>query len=176
MFSRDLVWLFLALLLITIAESNAIRDTPAPRYMSIFGIIFELCSAYGTVGLSLGFPGTATSLSGQFGTFSKLIIVAVMLAGRHRGLPVAIDPAVYLPALLASTSMADAGSSDVGGSSGGGTSDDSGTETSSAQEESDGEPSGSDSLDGRSSFAVQAHVAAASGAADRHGGATVSLS
>lgn len=99
MLSRDLFWLAIALFLITLAESSSIRDTQYPQYMSIFGVIFELCSAFGTVGLSLGFPGTVTSLSAQFGTFSKLVIIAVMIAGRHRGLPSAIDPAVYLPAL-----------------------------------------------------------------------------
>lgn len=167
MFSRDLIWLFLALLLITIAESNVLRDTPAPRYMSIFGIIFELCSAYGTVGLSLGFPGTVTSLSAQFGTFSKLVIVAVMLAGRHRGLPVAIDPAVYLPALLASTATADAGSPGADGTAGRGisSSDDSGTDTSSVHEESEEEPSGSGSPHASSRFAVSEQVAAAAAVA-----------
>jgi Cation transport protein len=37
------------------------------------------------------------SLSGAFRPLSKLIICFVMLRGRHRGLPVAIDRAVMLP-------------------------------------------------------------------------------
>jgi len=37
------------------------------------------------------------SLSGAFSPLSKLIVCAVMLRGRHRGLPVAIDRAVLLP-------------------------------------------------------------------------------
>ena len=37
------------------------------------------------------------SLSGEFHVLSKLIVCAVMLRGRHRGLPVAIDRAVILP-------------------------------------------------------------------------------
>ena len=37
------------------------------------------------------------SLSGAFSTTSKLILCAVMIRGRHRGLPVAIDRAVILP-------------------------------------------------------------------------------
>lgn len=40
------------------------------------------------------------SLSGAFSPLSKLIICAVMLRGRHRGLPVAIDRAVMLPSDL----------------------------------------------------------------------------
>lgn len=37
------------------------------------------------------------SLSGAFHRLSKLILCAVMLRGRHRGLPVALDRAVMLP-------------------------------------------------------------------------------
>jgi Trk-type K+ transport system membrane component len=38
-----------------------------------------------------------TSLCGQFTTFSKLVICAMMIRGRHRGLPNAIDRAIMLP-------------------------------------------------------------------------------
>jgi hypothetical protein len=38
-----------------------------------------------------------TSLSGQFTTFSKVIVCAMMIRGRHRGLPYAVDRAVILP-------------------------------------------------------------------------------
>jgi Cation transport protein len=37
------------------------------------------------------------SFSGAFRPLSKLIVCLVMLRGRHRGLPVAIDRAVVLP-------------------------------------------------------------------------------
>jgi hypothetical protein len=37
------------------------------------------------------------SLSGAFSKLSKLVLIAVMIRGRHRGLPVAIDRAVLLP-------------------------------------------------------------------------------
>lgn len=78
--------------------------------------VFELVSAYGTVGLSLGLPTVSLgpvcvlprlkvidmkanySFSGAFRPLSKLIVCVVMLRGRHRGLPVAIDRAVMLPA------------------------------------------------------------------------------
>ena len=75
------------------------RADPA-KALALWPIAFELASAYGTVGLTLGYPGSALSLSGLFSTFSKLIVMVVMLAGRHRGLPAAIDPAVHLPSLL----------------------------------------------------------------------------
>ena len=51
----------------------------------------------GNVGLSLGHPSASTSLSGKFTTFSKLIICIVMIRGRHRTLPYAIDRAIMLP-------------------------------------------------------------------------------
>jgi hypothetical protein len=83
--------------------------------------MFELISGYGTVGLSLGVANVRCrhsqlsalptrcpsdthpslqdnySLSGGFKTLSKLVVIAVMIRGRHRGLPVAIDRAVMLP-------------------------------------------------------------------------------
>jgi Trk-type K+ transport system membrane component len=52
---------------------------------------------YGTVGISVGLPDQAYSFCGAWHTLSKLILCAVMLRGRHRGLPVAIDKAVLLP-------------------------------------------------------------------------------
>lgn len=49
------------------------------------------------VGLSLGYPTVNTSLSGQFNTFSKVVICFMMIRGRHRGLPYALDRAIMLP-------------------------------------------------------------------------------
>ena len=37
------------------------------------------------------------SFSGALSPLSKLIVCAVMIRGRHRGLPVAIDRAILLP-------------------------------------------------------------------------------
>lgn len=51
----------------------------------------------GNVGLSLGHPAVMTSLCGQFTTFSKLVICAMMIRGRHRALPYSIDRAIMLP-------------------------------------------------------------------------------
>lgn len=45
----------------------------------------------------MGYPEGMTSLSGVFSTFSKLIICAMMIRGRHRGLPYALDRAILLP-------------------------------------------------------------------------------
>lgn len=51
----------------------------------------------GNVGLSLGYPGINSSLSTEFSTFGKLVICAMMIRGRHRGLPYTLDRAIMLP-------------------------------------------------------------------------------
>lgn len=93
--SHDIWWIALAVLFISIAESPHYNDNPVA--FSTFNIIFEVVSAYGCVGVSVGFPGKNSSFCGAWHTISKLILAAVTLRGRHRGLPVAIDRAVMLP-------------------------------------------------------------------------------
>ncbi|KAI0354804.1 TrkH-domain-containing protein [Trametes cingulata] len=95
--SFDMWWLAVSLFLLCIIERANLTDPSKLSYFNIFALIFELVSAYGTVGLSLGVPGFNCSLSGDMHTLSKLIICAVMLRGRHRGLPVALDRAVLMP-------------------------------------------------------------------------------
>jgi Trk-type K+ transport system membrane component len=91
----DLWWLVVAILLISCIEvANFERD---PVTYSVFNIAFEVVSAYGCVGISPGLPNESYSFSGGFHICSKLILCAVMLRGRHRGLPVALDRAVRLP-------------------------------------------------------------------------------
>lgn len=51
----------------------------------------------GNVGLSLGYPGLNASLSTRFTTFGQLVICAMMIRGRHRGLPYTLDRAIMLP-------------------------------------------------------------------------------
>ncbi|RXK41787.1 hypothetical protein M231_01022 [Tremella mesenterica] len=93
----DIWWLGFALWVVCIIERGNLDKTENARWFNIFAVIFELVSAYGTVGLSLGVPYDNYSLCGSFRTLSKLVVIAVMLRGRHRGLPVAIDRAVMLP-------------------------------------------------------------------------------
>lgn len=93
--SFDLWYIFLGFFIICIAEGGKIQNNPSN--FTMFGILFEIVSAYGTVGLSLGFPNTNTSLSAQFTVLSKLVIIAMQIRGRHRGLPYALDKAIMLP-------------------------------------------------------------------------------
>ncbi|KAK4542812.1 hypothetical protein LTR36_006188 [Oleoguttula mirabilis] len=93
--AHDAWWIALALFLIMIVESAHFARDPATY--SVFNFLFEIVSAYGCVGISVGLPGVDYSFCGGWHTLSKLVLCAVMLRGRHRGLPVAIDQAVMLP-------------------------------------------------------------------------------
>ena len=93
--AHDIWWIVLAILFITITETSQFERDPVTY--SVFNIIFEVVSGYGCVGISVGLPNAAYSFCGGWHTFSKLVLCAVMLRGRHRGLPVAIDKAVLLP-------------------------------------------------------------------------------
>ncbi|KAF3210380.1 hypothetical protein TWF106_010676 [Orbilia oligospora] len=94
--SFDLWYIFLGIFCICIAEAPKIMDEKDPAF-AVFPIFFEVVSAYGNVGLSLGHPAVLTSLCGKFTPFSKLVICAMMIRGRHRGLPYALDRAILLP-------------------------------------------------------------------------------
>ena len=93
--ASDAWWLFFALFFICIVERTALA-MPAPGF-STFNVVFDVVSAFGTVGLSTGVPYDNYSFCGAWHTLSKVILMAVMIQGRHRGLPMAIDRAVLLP-------------------------------------------------------------------------------
>jgi hypothetical protein len=92
--SFDLWYIFLGFFVIAIAEGSKLQNDPN---FTMFAVLFEIVSAYGTVGLSLGYTGTNASLSAQFSVISKLVIIAMQIRGRHRGLPYALDRAIMLP-------------------------------------------------------------------------------
>lgn len=91
-----------------------------------------MVSAYGTVGLSLGIPTVCVpcilchlvlkdrppqanySFSGALYTGSKLLLCAVMLRGRHRGLPMSLDRATMLPHEFDKEDNSPAGGADMG--------------------------------------------------------------
>ncbi|KAI2787901.1 Low-affinity potassium transport protein [Penicillium oxalicum] len=91
----DLWWIALAVIIVCIVEAG--QFTKDPVTFSALNIIFETVSAYGCVGISTGLPDQLYSFSGGWHTLSKLVLCAVMIRGRHRGLPVAIDKAIMLP-------------------------------------------------------------------------------
>ncbi|KAF5317199.1 hypothetical protein D9611_004011 [Ephemerocybe angulata] len=93
----DMWWIAISLFVLCIAEGHNLTNPEKFGWFTIFNLLFELVSAYGTVGLSLGLPTNNYSFAGALRTISKLVICAVMIRGRHRGLPVAIDRAVMFP-------------------------------------------------------------------------------
>ncbi|KAK3375307.1 cation transport protein-domain-containing protein [Podospora didyma] len=96
--SFDLWYIFVGLFILAIAEGSKIQG---PRVeddkFSMFAVLFEIVSAYGTVGMSLGYPDGDESLCSQFSVVGKLVIIAMMIRGRHRGLPYGLDRAILLP-------------------------------------------------------------------------------
>ena len=92
----DLWYIFLGLFVIAIAEGPRLQN-PNDSAFTLFACLFEIVSAYGTVGLSLGYTNINASFSTEFTVVSKLVIIAMMVRGRHRGLPYALDRAILLP-------------------------------------------------------------------------------
>ncbi|KAK0114268.1 hypothetical protein ONS95_013765 [Cadophora gregata] len=95
--AHDIWLLVLAVLLITCIEASSFENDPVT--FSVFNIIFEVVSGYGCVGISTGMKGQDYSFSGAWKPSSKVLLCVVMVRGRHRGLPVALDRAVRLPGL-----------------------------------------------------------------------------
>ncbi|KAI4869449.1 potassium transport protein TRK1/TRK2 [Hypoxylon rubiginosum] len=91
--SFDLWYIFIGYFILTISEGPRLVSGD----FSMFAVLFEVVSAYGTVGLSLGYTGIDASLSSQFTVIGKLVVIAMMIRGRHRGLPYGLDRAVLLP-------------------------------------------------------------------------------
>ncbi|KXN90409.1 Low-affinity potassium transport protein [Leucoagaricus sp. SymC.cos] len=94
--SIDIWWLVWGVFFVAVVERNNLMDEDK-KWFDLFRVIFELVSAFGGIGLSLGFPDDNYSFAGAMRPLSKLIIIVIMVRGRHRGLPVAVDRAVVLP-------------------------------------------------------------------------------
>lgn len=103
--SFDLWYIVIGFFIITISEGEKLMA----NNFSVFAVLFEVVSAYGTVGMSLGHPSVNASLCSQFSVVGKLVIIAMVIRGRHRGLPYGLDRAILLPSeSLNATEAADA--------------------------------------------------------------------
>ncbi|KAK4123600.1 potassium transport protein TRK1/TRK2 [Parathielavia appendiculata] len=103
--SFDLWYIVIGFFIITIVEGPKL----AANDFTMFAVLFEVVSAYGTVGMSLGYPTVNASLCSQFSVVGKLVLIAMMIRGRHRGLPYGLDRAILLPSeALNATEAADA--------------------------------------------------------------------
>ncbi|KAK8004656.1 MFS general substrate transporter [Apiospora arundinis] len=93
--SHDMWSIAAALFLVTLIEtSHSIAD---PRTFSVFNFLFEIVSGYTNIGISVGLPDQSYSFSGGWYAGSKVVMILMMIRGRHRGLPVALDHSVKLP-------------------------------------------------------------------------------
>ena len=95
--NRHTTWIVVIYIVISTAEEHILTGADnfppmtTPR-TTLFNILFEMMSAYGTNGLSMGFPGVNHSLSGMFKPISKLCIMFLMIMGRHRSMQGKSDP------------------------------------------------------------------------------------
>jgi len=93
---RHATWLTLAAVTLAAAEAPLLampaQDGSGRSPTSLFALIFEVLSAYGTNGMSLGWPGANFNLCGMFHPISKLVLIALMFLGRHRSMPRRVDP------------------------------------------------------------------------------------
>lgn len=90
----DVFWLFFIMVIILIIEDNSIQNDGIN--FQIFNFVFEIASGYGTVGLSIGYPGSSLCFSTFWSDGSKILLIFVLVIGRHRGLPSALDTAVQI--------------------------------------------------------------------------------
>lgn len=80
LFFFSTIFVFLIVFLICSIE-NAYMFTPDNAF-NFMKVVFETFSAFGTVGLSMGFPGGVTSFSAILSPISKILIIITMLFGR----------------------------------------------------------------------------------------------
>jgi hypothetical protein len=77
-------WLFIFIFLISAFEAPLM--IPSNPTITVFRVIFEVISAFGGCGLSMGFSTTSPSLAAVLSVPSKVVLILVMCMGRHRGL------------------------------------------------------------------------------------------
>ncbi|KAJ7166639.1 potassium transporter [Mycena filopes] len=94
--SIDIWWLVWGVFLVAVIERHNLLDD-SKKWFDMFRVVFELVSAFGGIGLSLGFPDDNFAFTGALRPLSKLVIIVIMVRGRHRGLPVGVERAVTLP-------------------------------------------------------------------------------
>jgi len=87
-------FVFLCVFLVITAEASQLD-----QHETVFSLIFEVVSAFGTCGLSMGHPNAPMSLSYRFKDVTKCVLILTMFVGRHRGLPNAVDKSINLPGL-----------------------------------------------------------------------------
>eukprot|EP01052_Picozoa_sp_SAG31_P005145 SAG31_NODE_222_length_19895_cov_34.907626_10_plen_370_part_00 len=104
---RDCFFLWLMWFLITAMDRE--EDVPKGAH-SLFGVVFELVSAFGNVGLSLGSyknPSSPCCFSVDLPATCKLCVMLTMVVGRTREFPKKVDSALEVHYATAEEVMAD---------------------------------------------------------------------
>jgi hypothetical protein len=92
--SRDIAVVWFVWFLILCVEKYTPRDS---LHSNIFNCIFEICSAFGSVGLSIGSEKVKNaSFSADLHIFSQFLLLCVMILGRTREFPSEIDGSLQL--------------------------------------------------------------------------------
>ncbi|ELP83407.1 sodium transporter, putative, partial [Entamoeba invadens IP1] len=84
----DVICFYSFFFLICCCEQNELR---ADNDYTEFMILFEVISAYGTVGYSIPMKNGAYSVSANFKDICKVFMCCVMMFGKHRGFPERVD-------------------------------------------------------------------------------------
>ena len=92
--TQEIPFISLCVLLILLSDFKRLERTQLP-WLNIWGVLFEASSAFGTCGLTLS--TAPTSLSGFLSTFGKLVVMVMMISGRHRNAPYTMDPQMDIP-------------------------------------------------------------------------------
>lgn len=82
-FGQTRTWLVIFIFLVCAIENERVG---IDSNITVFKVVFEIISAFGCVGLSLGYPGVASSFTTVLLPTSRVIVGLTMLLGRHRGL------------------------------------------------------------------------------------------
>jgi len=73
----DIWWLVWAVFIIAIVERGNLMNEDM-KWFDLFRVLFELVSAFGGIGLSLGLPYDNYSFAGAMKPLSKLVIIVIM--------------------------------------------------------------------------------------------------
>lgn len=91
--SGTLIALFCTILISESFRWDELDESRHQQRANFLLVLFEFCSAWGTVGLTMG---RTQALSGEWHVPAKLALMVVMFLGSLRGLPDSIDPSVRL--------------------------------------------------------------------------------
>lgn len=106
--TQDITYLVIIIFFICCIEKEQFQSSATQGFQgsdgiyadfTFFKVLFELISAYGTCGLSLGFRNEPWSFSGEWQPSSQFLLIIAMILGRLRGLPDSIDPSVRVAML-----------------------------------------------------------------------------